>query len=408
MHKKKDLKNTFDVCIRFIRFVITHFFHDGCTYIASALAFTSILAIVPLMTVTLAIFSSFPVFHEFATPVQNFIFENFVPTSDKVVQSYIHNFVISVSNLSGLDILFLLIMALLVMFTIEGAMNKIWRVSNARHGAAAFLLYWSILSLTPIMLGLSIAASSYLFLLLKSSTASILIHIAPFIISLIGYIFLFTIVPNCPVNIGHAFWGAFVSSLLFEVAKQGFAYYLSRFNMYEIIYGAFATVPIFFIWVYWVWLITLLGAEISYALSVHHQRRDGHALDGFSHALLWLNELWMSHQHGKGLTFNQLIDTSHQPFLVDADEMINALIYLELIHSTADGHYMLSRDLNHMSLYDLSQLLPYRLPTHLELEYNTHHLTNQWKAAFTNNDAGLKKRLGMSLEQLFKRGGKQS
>ncbi len=213
------------------------------------------------------------------------------------------------------------------------------------------------------------------------------------------------VVPNCPVKIRHAFWGGLVAAILFESAKHAFAYYLIRYNTYELLYGAFATVPIFFIWVYWVWIITLLGAEISYAFSVHHQRRGGKSLDGFSHALLWLHQLWIAQQHGKGLSFNDLVDASKQPFAVDVDEMINALIYHELIHATADGHYMLSRDLSHVTLYDLTQLLPYRLPTHLELQYSKASLAEQWRAAFKRHNEELKKSLDINLEELFKKTG---
>jgi membrane protein len=215
------------------------------------------------------------------------------------------------------------------------------------------------------------------------------------------------IVPNCPVAFRHAFWGGLFAAVLFETAKQGFAYYLGHFNTYELLYGAFAAVPIFFLWVYCVWIITLLGAEISYALSVHHQRRGGKSLDGFSHALLWLHELWIAQQNGKGLTFNELVDASNQPFAVDVDEMINALIYEELIHATADGHYMLSRDLSQISLYTLTQVLPYRLPTHLELQYSKSSLAKQWRAAFRKNDVELRKSLNINLEALFKKSNKE-
>lgn len=406
MHWKKWLISYFYSCDRFVRFVIQHFIQDECTYIASALAFTSLLAVVPLMSVGLAIFSSFPVFQGLADPVQNFIFDNFVPATGKVVQAYLQQFASQVSKLSIWGVVFLIITALLVMFTIERAMNKIWRVGASRHGVPAFLLYWAILSLAPVLLGLSLAASSYLIsmpLLIDHHPPSVLLNYSPFFLSLIGFTFLYVVVPNCPVKIRHAFWGGLFAAFSFEVAKQGFAFYLIRYNTYELLYGAFAAVPIFFIWVYWMWIITLLGAEISYALSVHHQRRSGISLDGFSHALLWLHQLWLAQQDGKGLTFNQLIDASNQPFTVDADEMINALIYQELIHATADGHYMLSRDLNHVTLYQLSQLLPYRLPTHLDLNDAKSSLAEQWKATFKKNDKELQKSLNVSLEDLFKK-----
>lgn len=405
MNWKDRLINQFYACDRFVRFVIQHFIQDDCIYVASALAFTSLLAVVPLMSVGFAIFSSFPVFQGLADPVQNFIFDNFVPATGKVVQAYLQQFSSQVTKLSILGVLFLMITSLLVMFTIEQAMNKIWRVGSSRHGVPAFLLYWAILSLAPVLLGLSLAASSYLFsipLLINHQAPSFFLHLSPFLLSLIGFSFLYIIVPNCPVRIRHAFLGALFAAVLFETAKQAFAYYLIRFNTYELLYGAFAAVPIFFIWIYWVWIVTLLGAEISYALSVHHQRRSGKSLDGFSHALLWLHQLWIAQKSGKGLSFNALVDASSQPFAVDVDDMINTLINEELIHATADGHYMLSRDLSQVSLYTLTQLLPYRLPTHLELNYSKSSIAEQWRAAFRKNDEGLQKSLNISLEELFK------
>lgn len=260
----------------FIGFVIQHFIQDDCTYVASALAFTTLLAIVPMMSVGLAFISAFPVFQDLIEPAQNFIFENFVPTTGKVVQGYLQQFTAQVSKLSLIGVGFLIGTALLMLFTIERAMNRIWRVASPRHGVTAILLYWAILSLTPIMLGLSLAASSYLFSIPFISNhqppSFLLFHWTPFFFSLTGFTFLYLVVPNCRVKIRHAFWGALFAALLFEAAKQAFAYYLVNYNTYELLYGVFASIPIFFIWVYWGWVITLLGAEISYALSVRHQR----------------------------------------------------------------------------------------------------------------------------------------
>ena len=406
MNWKDRLIDRFYACDRFARFVIQHFAQDECAYIASALAFASLLAVVPLMSVGFTVFSSFPVFHGLADPVQNFIFDNFVPSTGKIVQGYLQQFSSQITKLSIFGIIFLMCTALLVMLTIERAMNKIWRVASSRHGSAAFLLYWAILSLAPILLGLSLAASSYLFsipLLAEHPAPSFLLHCAPFIFSLIGFSFLYVIVPNCLVKIRHAFGGGLIAAILFETAKKGFAYFLSSFNAYELLYGAFAAVPLFFIWVYWVWIITLLGAEISYAFSVHHQRRSGTYLDGFSHALLWLHELWVARHDGKGRTFNELVDAYNQPFAVDVDEMLNVLINNELIHITADEHYMLSRDLNDISLYTLTQLLPYRLPTHVELQYSKSPIVEQWRTMFQKHNEELQRSLNISLEELFKK-----
>lgn len=404
MKWKNAVRHKFNESKRFIRFVYEHFLEDDCTYRASALAFTSLLAIVPLMSVSLSVLSAFPVFQNLSDPVQDFIFQNFVPATGQAIQEYLQVFAAQVSRLSIAGVLFLFVTAILVMVTIERAMNKIWRVTAPRHGVAAFLLYWAILSLAPVLLGLSLAGTSYIVsipLIKDHHTPTLLINAIPFLLSLFAFTFLYVIVPNCKVKILHGFLGALVATVLFEAAKYGFAYYLTRYDTYQLLYGAFASVPIFFVWVYWVWFITLLGTEISYALSVHYQRRTGKPVDGFSQALLWLNLLWEAQQQGKGLTLSALIDASHQPYAVRADEMIKRLTEEKLIHLTEDDVYMLSRDLNQISLYQLSQVLPYRLPSADELQHLKASYAASWRNVLARNDESLQKLLAVDLNRLF-------
>ncbi|WP_131782731.1 YihY family inner membrane protein [Legionella gresilensis] len=405
MDWRKKANLYWDRLERFIRFVINHFIEDDCTYRASALAFTTLLAIVPLMTVGFSILSSFPVFHNFTGPVQDFIFENFVPATGKAIQNYIHDFSAQVSKLSIWGVAFLFVTAILVMVTIERAMNKIWRVSNARKGVAAFLLYWAILSLGPIFLGLSLAASSYLIsipFLKNQQTPSFIVSMLPFLLSLIGFTFLYVIVPNRPIQFWHGFIGGLFATILFESAKQAFAFYLSNYDTYQLLYGAFAIVPIFFVWVYWVWFITLLGAEVSYALSVHHKRRSGKPIDPFSHALLWLQLLWLKQKEGQGLCLDELIQASTQPYEIDSDHMITELQKINLVHTGIDGRYLLSRNLNEISLYWLSKHLPYNLPDQYDFEGST--TTLPWEDIFKENDKLLQQSLSISLSELFSSG----
>ncbi|KTD31932.1 virulence factor BrkB family protein [Legionella israelensis] len=404
MKWQDKVSQTFNDSKRFMRFVYDHFFEDDCTYRASALAFTSLLAIVPLMSVSLSILASFPVFQDLSDPIQDFIFQNFVPATGKVIQEYLQLFTAQVSRLSIVGVAFLFVTAILLMVTIERAMNKIWRVTTPRHGVTAFLLYWAILSLAPVLLGLSLAATSYVVsipIVKDQQAPSILINSIPFFLSLFAFTFLYVIVPNCKVKIIHGFCGALVAAVLFETAKLGFAYYLTQYNTYQLLYGAFASVPIFFVWVYWVWIITLLGAEISYALSVHYQRRTGKPIDGFSHALLWLNLLWEAQQEGKGLEVSQLIDASQQPYEIKVDEMIKKLTEKKIIHSTEEDVYMLSRDLNQISLYQLSQLLPYRLPSVEELQNLKTSYASNWIPVLSKNDEQIQKLFSINLSHLF-------
>ncbi len=131
----------------FVRFVATHFIEDDCSYRASALAFTTILALVPLMSVSFFVLSAFPIFHHLDVPIQNFIFENFVPATGKIVQEYLQLFATQVTKLSIIGVVFLFLFTLLLLYTIETALNRIWHAESSRHGLTAFLLYWTIVSL---------------------------------------------------------------------------------------------------------------------------------------------------------------------------------------------------------------------------------------------------------------------
>ena len=404
MHAKQVLEKKLIESQRFVYFVINRFFEDDCAYRASALTFATILAIVPLMSVVFTILSSFPVFDHFIGPVESFIFENFVPATGKAMQNYLLQFTTQASKWSGLGIVFLFAMALLVMYTIESSMNRIWRVGSSRHGISAFLLYWAILSLAPFILGLSLAASTYFFslpLIREYNSASFFLNYFPFVLSLLGFMFLYIVVPNCPVRTLHAAYGALFSASLFELAKRAFTFYLNQFNAYQLLFGAFAVLPIFFIWVYWVWLITLLGAEICYALSVHYQRRQGLPLDGFSHALLWLNYLWKAQQEGKGVSLEKLIDASDRPFEIDIGVMLTQLIELKLMKTTRDGQYLLSQDLTNITLYELTKLLPYGLPSAKELVHGNSPMATKCLTHLNKANAKLKEVLMISLDELF-------
>lgn len=261
MSRKKEIQS-------FFQFVIQHFIEDDCFYRASALAFTTLLAIVPLMYVGLTVLTFFTPLQSWAELVQDFIFKNFVPTTGKIIQDHLHKFTEQAAKLPIGDLIFLFITTIFMMITIEYAMNKIWRVKRARHNIRAVSLYFIILLFTPLLLGLSLAASSYIIalpLLQFHNSSSLLTNSLPFIFSLLGFTFLYVIVPNASVKFTEGLAGGFFAAILFEIAKHGFAFYLSKYNSYTLLYGAFAVIPVFFIWVYWVWVITLLGAEISYA-----------------------------------------------------------------------------------------------------------------------------------------------
>lgn len=354
----------------YILFVYQRFLADDCLSRASALTFTSLLAIVPCMSVGIAVLSAFPAFHKLAAPIENFIFANFVPATGEVIQNYLATFTAQATKLSLWGTLFLLVTVVLVMFTIESAMNRIWRVRLARKGISTVLLYWAVFSLAPILMGISFVVSSYLasLPLLSTTAASFginkgwLLAWAPFVLAVITFTLLYTAVPNCKVRLRDSLLGAIIAALLIEVAKAGFTVYFQGFNTYQLIYGTFAAIPLFFLWIYWVWLIILLGAELAHGCSVYYERRSGMKLDGFTHAFHWLGYLWQAQLQGQGLTLHALIKLDKHNYQVAPDDQLSVLLGAQLVHTTHDDTIMLSRDLSRMTLADLYRDLPWQLP----------------------------------------------
>lgn len=240
--------------------------------VASALSFSSVLALVPLMTVVFSALSLFPVFKSKSGDIQDFIYRNFLPKLGDQIQIYLQEFSANAGQLTLWGLVFLLITTLTLLATIEDAFNRIWKVKSGRPMGQRILVYWAMLTLGPIMIAISLSVSSYLLSLsilqgqdVVLSLKSQLLRSLPFILELLSFVFFYYSVPNCEVRFKHAFIGGFVAVVLFELAKFGFTQYLGNFNSYQRIYGTLAILPVFLIWIYLSWLVVLIGAYIAAA-----------------------------------------------------------------------------------------------------------------------------------------------
>lgn len=357
-------------CGRFLAILYQRFFADGCIYRSAALTYTTLLSLVPLMTVSFAIFAAFPVFSHVSQQIQNFIFSHFVATSGEVVQQYIQKFVSQARNLSILGSCVLVVTAVLMMFTMEGAFNAIWRVESHRKGIATFMLYWAVLTLFPILIGASIVVSTYITALpvISAATQSLgFIKILPFLLNLIFFTLIYVVVPNCRVSIRHAFIGALVATVFLTLAKLAFAYYVIHFPTYTLLYGALATIPLFLIWLYVAWMIILFGVVISHVLATGYGFRTSQKLDGFTHAYRWLGYFWQALQQGKQLSLTELLRLDACNYAVEPEQQLKLMKQAHLIQSTSAGRYVLSQDLSTLTLRDLLHKLPWRLPTAEEI-----------------------------------------
>lgn len=358
---------------RFLRLLVSRFVEDQGLPHAASLTYTTLLSLVPLMTVSLAVFSAFPVSDRVADKVQLFLFENFVPTSGELLMGYFQTFSQEASKLSGAGFMFLIVVALMLMANIDRALNRIWRVTRKRAAISLFMEYWAILTLGPILIGVSVAATTYLSTIpLVSDTAAALgggvgglLKVAPLFASIVAFTLLYAVVPNRRVPVLHALAGGLLAALLFESAKRGFAYYVTSFPTYEAIYGAMAVVPIFLVWVYVSWLVTLLGAEFSCCLGIFRDElasSKGAGRNDLVYAYRLLGGLWDARRQGRTLSTRQLAHALAIGPEEHLEILLGRLSRLRLVVRTEGGKWALVRDLQAVTLYDLYDSEPFVLP----------------------------------------------
>lgn len=249
------------------RFVWQRFVADRCFESAGALSYTTIFALVPLTTAIFGIIAAFPVFEEWSREVTRFVFANFVPTAGEVVQGYLTQFADNATKLTSAGVIALIASALLMMHSVEETFNRIWRVPPRRRRMARFVVYWTTLTLGPLLIAASLALSSFVFSLPVFAGEGLRLHdrffsLLPFAVTWSALTLAYLVIPNAVVRFRHAALGAVFATLLFEWAKWFFAGFLGNAN-YTQIYGALAALPIFLLWVYVSWVVVLLGASLT-------------------------------------------------------------------------------------------------------------------------------------------------
>ena len=291
--------------------------------LAGSLTLTTVLAIVPLLAVALALFTAFPQFHEFSEALQAFLTNSLMPpTISDNVMSYLNEFASQASRLTAIGGGFLVVTVLLLILSVDKALNEIWRVSTPRSIGQRLLVYWALLTLGPIMTGASlwatalVARESFGVIAQIPDLLELTLKISPFFVSAAGFAVLFVIVPHARVAPRDAIIGGLLVSALLEVMKFGFAYYVSQISTYTTIYGAFAALPVFLIWVYLSWLSVLFGAIVAANLPYLRQvRLSGSSLHDHPllHALAILQLLSSArNQKTPGLSLRELSETLYQ------------------------------------------------------------------------------------------------
>ncbi len=390
----------------FVLDVAKQYAAKGCRQQAAALTYMTLFAIVPTLTVVFTMFSLFPAFTGLEAELKTFLFKHLLPGSGLDVDSYLNEFISQARSLTLVGLLLLVATAYLMIKNIEQTFNSIWGVTEARKGVSNFLLYWAVLSLGPLLLGLGLAMSTYLLslrLLVDEidhlGLIPLILQYLPWLLTTFAFTLLFAAVPNCKVLLRHALVGGVLTAVCFELFKDLFGWIVT-YSSYKAVYGAFAIVPLFLMWVYVLWMIVLGGAVFVYALSskrIGGKRRYTDLIASL--VMLW--RLRKEYQDGYGVSEGQLLKMGLS--LPQWQQLSLILLDQRVIAMTDASRYVLSRDLSTVTLMDLASWIGARS----YLPDSTKGLEHfEWFDGVADRinaiDEHTQEQLNISLEQLFR------
>ncbi|AZN62998.1 hypothetical protein CFH90_02645 [Acinetobacter johnsonii] len=395
---------------QFVLFVLRRFEADRCREQAGSLTYTTLFAVVPMLTVFLVIISSIKALEPARQQLQQLIYSNFLPKTTIAFDKALNAFTDKSSNLTIIGILFLFVTTVMMLTSIETVFNRIWRVRETRGGIIGFMRYWTIISLGPILLGSAFVISSTMASLnvLSNNFAgyelngAFVLWLISFCLTVVGFFILNWTIPNRSVPIKSALIAGLFSAVVFELLKNLFGFIMSNFTSYEVVYGAFAAIPIFLLWIFLSWNIVLIGVEISYALTAFtaHKEQKRHPVI----MLLDLMELfYKKQQHGLSVSDDEALDVLGRDEIGRWPSYVLMLEQQNLVKRTDDNQYVLVRNLSQVDFWSFYSQLPYPLPKRRDLS-NVHH-DDLWikkiGPALVESDDYLAAKLAIPLSTIF-------
>jgi membrane protein len=355
----------------FFRFLAKRFLDDNLFQAAGALSYTTVFALVPLSMVVFGVLSAFPVFGEWSDRLSDYVFSNFVPSAARSVESYLKQFSANVGQLTAAGVIALVVSLLITLNGVEATFNRIWRVKTGRPKVGRFLVYWTVLTLGALMAAASLAISARFFAMSLFETEAghmlqkLLLRLAPVAIELLAFAAIYRVVPHRTIQWRHAIAGAMLATFLFESVKWGIGLYLGNFGSYSKIYGTLAFVPIFLLWIYLSWIAILLGASLASSMSAFRYQPAsmrlplGHEIYGLLRLLGRFNE---ARRKGNGLHIHDIEQL--EPMLTDAlvQQMLAQLDEINVVRRAEDGEWLLTRDLDDLTLAELYEACNLRIP----------------------------------------------
>ena len=265
--------------VKLSRFVISRIQTDNILRVASSLSYTSLIALVPLIAIGLAVFSAFPVFNEIRAQLQDTIVQNLMPSISKEISSYFNEFISATAKLTTVGVVGIAVTAILLLSTIENSFNYIFKVYKPRSIKTKITLYWTIITLGPLLYGVGFSLRSYFYTLQKFMPESMgtdyfLSTMLPNLLTLGSLMMVYILVPNKKVKFTHAFIGAILASIAFFIMRKFFGTFIASSVAYTTLYGALAAIPVLLVWLYFTWAVVIFGAAITAALGEYKETEE--------------------------------------------------------------------------------------------------------------------------------------
>jgi membrane protein len=365
------------------------FYEDRCMQIASSLTFTALLSLVPMVTVALTVITAFPVFTSMTAALQSFLLQNMMPASADAIVSHTQQFTKNAARLTAVGIVFLFVTSIMLLLTIDRAFNDIFRVKRPRPIVQRVLVYWTLITVGPVLMGASLSLTSWLvgqavgLVRGLPGAGVVLLSVVPVLLTSIALSLLYIAMPNRRIRVGDAVLGGLLAGVAFEIMKRSFAFYVAQFPTYTLVYGAFATVPIFLLWIYLSWLVVIFGAVVVAALP---EWREGAGQaqpvpgSDFFDALQILKLLWQAHHSGAIVTLPELLAATTVR-IEQVESILERMVGAGWVSRTTPNGWVLRRDPTTITVEDVYHLFVFRGEAHKpargadpELEAHIHEL----------------------------------
>lgn len=412
----ESLSKFFTVCrnfpglvVEFLRHLVGRYIEDGCRSSAAALTYMTLFAVVPVLTLVYSLLSIIPAFQSLGGQVEDLLFNNFLPESGAEVRRYLVEFSSQARKLNVVGGVILVVTSYLMLRNIEKIFNHIWGTVGGRKGLLGFMQYWAVLTLGPFLVGMGIVMHTYLlsFQLMVDEldalgiTGAILEYL-PWLMSWVAFALLFMAMPNCRVVIRYALIGGLVTTVLFQLAKMLFGFFIIN-TSYHTVYGAFAVVPVFLLWIHLCWMIVLGGAEFVRSLETFKTARQGYNYPDLIAVLVVCRLCLREQEKGRPVTDSDIVaeglDQQHW-------QRLRALLLAQkVLMVTVNGAYVLTRNASTMTVWDIVELLGDNLVREPGDKYKNQLAEHVWYAGFEQRLREVRQHaesaFAISLQELF-------